>query len=238
MISDEELASVPEWRLGKIVQVDPRMLAFRGAEGETLLHVSQFGHVVAALIAIRLDPNARDASGRTPLMWPHDLDGNRRLIEGGADVLAEDARGNTTLAHQSGGLTSGCGYSGPDFAALEALLDCGVRRPTEEEARRWVENSRASVTHHMEHSEFKRFEAWVDGWSIRRSQATSSSSIDRPSGWVTLDLSKDLEVVVTALIDGRDYDKATGPRFFRGPVVEAPGIEPNCTKSAKYSWAR
>jgi ankyrin repeat protein len=169
MISDEELASrCRTAQLGKIVpEWIPRLLAFRGAEGETLLHVSQRGHVVAALLAIGLDPNARDARGRTPLMWPYDLDGNRRLIESGANVLAENARGNTTLAHQSGGLISSIGYSGPDFAALEVLLDSGVRRPTEEEARRWVESSRASVTHHAEHSEFKRFEAWVERLAAR-----------------------------------------------------------------------
>lgn len=139
----------------------PRLRALRGASGETLLHHAGGVVGVCALLALGLDPNARDDKGRTPLMARRSAEANRALIEAGADLHAVDAAGERALAHQADVLTVGTGYGCPDLEALQVLIDAGAPLPTPDEAEAWIARTEGSVSHHMEHADWQRFAAWA-----------------------------------------------------------------------------
>ncbi|MBX3228009.1 MAG: hypothetical protein KIT84_27710 [Labilithrix sp.] len=206
--SDDELFS--QTRTGRL-RIEPAwaptLRSLRGREGQTLLHEARSGATVQALLDLGLDPNARDAKGRTPLMWTHDADGNRRLLAAGADVRAEDPKGETALAHQSGGLAAGLGYGCPNLTALEVLLEAGVRLPSPREADAWIDRAESCVSHPMEHSEWRRFRQWVRRRVVpedTRIVYTIEVSPD-PDGSAELVIGPDLACKVWFMANARDY---------------------------------
>ena len=71
----------------------PYLQQLRTDRGETLLHLTSDPATLSALLAVGLDPNARDCDGRTPLMRYRSAAANRVLIEGGAFPNEVDSMG-------------------------------------------------------------------------------------------------------------------------------------------------
>ena len=140
----------------------PYLQQLRTDRGETLLHLTSEPATLSALLAVGLDPNARDRDGRTPLMRYRSAAANRVLIEGGAFPNEVDSMGQTALDYQSGALDGSFGYCAPDFEALEALLEGGAEPPSKFRAELWLENARRQVSAAIEANEYANFEAWVE----------------------------------------------------------------------------
>lgn len=143
-----------------IEHVDPAELAqvraARGRSNETALHVAYNGPTVRALLAAGLDPNARDERGRTPLLYRHDAEGNRLLLEAGADIHATTPDGYGALSSQVN-----ASFGPPNYEALEVLLAAGARPPTPDEVRRWIQSAFAMVSSTGEQQDALSFEAWL-----------------------------------------------------------------------------
>ncbi len=148
-------------------QIDPALVPFlpdlRNAQGQGLLHVANDAAAVEFLLSAGLDPNLADSRGRTPLMRLHSADNNRLLIQAGADVNQCDENGDTVLDHQTGSLLCCVGYCGPDYPALELLLESGAHPPSPERAKLWIETARHQVCSALENNECQGFEKWVAG---------------------------------------------------------------------------
>ncbi|MEQ1839997.1 MAG: hypothetical protein ABL994_06300 [Verrucomicrobiales bacterium] len=139
-----------------------RLVSLRGYRGGTLLHEVTRPGILRGLLAAGLDPDARDADGRTPLMrYGRDLEENRLLLEAGADIHAVDSRGRNILWYQALPPINVIGYLAPDFAALDYLLEAGVPRPTAAEAARWVEEANSCVTSALENNQAGDFRNWI-----------------------------------------------------------------------------
>jgi hypothetical protein len=140
-----------------------RLPSLRGYRGGTLLHEVTRPAILRGLLSAGLDPDARDADGRTPLMrYGRGLEDNRILLEAGADVRAVDSRGRNILWYQALPPVEVIGYLAPDFAVLEDLLEAGVPRPTAAEAARWVEEAISCVTSAFENNQAGEFHRWME----------------------------------------------------------------------------
>lgn len=164
---------------GKLSFDDPEPLrAARDSQGRTLLHVCTQWQTLSGLLELGLDANARDSQGLTPLMrFKLGSDCNRLLLQAGGDAAAEDALGNSVLAHQAGVLFGYCGYCRPDFAALELLLEAGARGPGPGQAKHWIEGAHEQVCSGGEAMDARAFERWV----TERFMETKGSDAD--IGW-------------------------------------------------------
>lgn len=146
-------------------QIDSALLPFlpdlRNTQGQSLLHIAHDDQSIEFLLSAGLDPNLPDSRGRTPLMRLHSAANNRLLIRAGADVNQCDKNGDTVLDHQTGSLLCCVGYCGPDYPALELLLESGAHPPSPERAKLWIESPRSQVCSGIENYECQEFEAWV-----------------------------------------------------------------------------
>jgi hypothetical protein len=95
-IEENRVAAVK--RIAKRLPVD-----HRDGEGRTALMYAQSPEMIAALLDLGADPNARSETGLTPLMrvvWSRDEpESARRLLTAGADINAQDQSGETPLGY-------------------------------------------------------------------------------------------------------------------------------------------
>lgn len=156
----DRILSLLSWDLPE--SLHSRLPSLRGYRGGTLLHEVTRPAILRGLLAAGLDPDARDADGRTPLMrYGRGIEDNRLLLEAGADVHAVDSRGRNILWYQALPPVEMIGYLAPDFAVLEDLLEAGVPRPTAAEAARWVEEAISCVTSALENNQAGEFRNWI-----------------------------------------------------------------------------
>lgn len=166
MTTPADLQLLERFAYATIERIDvteaPHLRAARSRQNETLLHIASNGATVRALLAAGLDPHARDDRGRTPLLHHHDAEGNRSLLEAGADIHAVSADGHGALYWQANPPPAVvAGYGAPDFDALEVLLAAGAKRPSHDDARQWIEWAHGLVSHGSEHNQARIFEAWL-----------------------------------------------------------------------------
>ncbi len=157
----DRILSLPTWDIPESLY--SRLPSLRGYRGGTLLHEVTRPAILSGLLAAGLDPDARDADGRTPLMrYGRGVEDNRLLLEAGADIRAVDSRGRNILWYQALPPVGVIGYLAPDFAVLDHLLNAGAPRPTAAEAVRWAEEANSCVTSAFENNQAGEFRNWLE----------------------------------------------------------------------------